>query len=254
MSSLVLMYHGVGDETAPHAELRYTVSVLSFRQQMQALSGHPVVTLSELLARRAPAGAVVLTFDDGEQSVATRALPLLASHGFKGVLFVTTGWIGTPGYCSEEELRRLARAGWEIGAHGVSHRFLTELDDRELRSELGESRGRLADILGEPPQHLALPGGRGDRRVVEAARAAGYLSVSTSRAGRNSDPPDPWAVRRVMVQRGHRAAWLARLAAGDRRLLVEIRVRQELLDHAKRLLGERRYQALRAAASRLLPR
>jgi hypothetical protein len=66
--------------------------------------------------------------------------------------------------------------------------------------------------------------------------------------------PDPWAVRRVTVQRGHQAAWLARLAAGDRRLLLELRVRQGLLDGAKRLLGERRYQAWRATATRFLPR
>lgn len=143
MSSLVLMYHGVGDRTAPRAELRYTVSELSFRQQMQVLSWHPVVSLGELLAGRARAGSVVLSFDDGEQSVASRALPILEAHGFTGVLFVTTGWIGAPGYCSADDLRRLAGAGWEIGAHGVSHRFFTELDDGELRRELTEARGRL---------------------------------------------------------------------------------------------------------------
>jgi peptidoglycan/xylan/chitin deacetylase (PgdA/CDA1 family) len=252
---VVLMYHGVGDEPAAHAELRYTVSEPTFRAHLDTLAARPVVSLERLLYGRAPDGAVVLSFDDGERSVATRVAPLLRERSLPAVLFVTTGWIGEPGYCDERDLRQLAEAGWELGAHGVTHCFLSELPDSALARELGEARERLRQILGRPPRYVSLPGGRGDARVRQAARAAGYLALCTSVIGRNGSPPsDPFAVRRVMVQRGQRASWVSRLAAGDRRLLLELRARQELFDGAKQLLGNERYVALRAAAAKWLRR
>ena len=46
-----------------------------------------------------PDRAVVLTFDDGFADFHSRAMPLLDRYGFTATVFVTTGWVKTPGRC-----------------------------------------------------------------------------------------------------------------------------------------------------------
>jgi peptidoglycan/xylan/chitin deacetylase (PgdA/CDA1 family) len=244
----VLMYHGI-DRPAPHGEAHYTLSRADFARQLE-LVRHRVVGFEAFLAGRAPAGAVVLTFDDGERSVVERALPELQARGLTGAVFATTGWIGREGYMSREELLRLREQGWTVGAHGVTHSYLSDLPDEQVRQELVQSRDALIRLLGPAPAplHMSLPGGRADRRVVAAARRAGFASLSTSVTGLNPAPPDPLAIRRLMVLSSTSLEELRRLVDGDPRLLLRIQARQALLGAAKRALGNRLYDRLRAAA------
>jgi peptidoglycan/xylan/chitin deacetylase (PgdA/CDA1 family) len=240
----VLMYHGVGAPTA-RGEEYYTVGEDAFRAQVTLLRERTVVSYEELLAGRAPPRAVVLTFDDGERSVLTHALPVMRDHGLTATLFVTSGWIGTAGYLAAEEIRELRDAGWTIGAHTVTHRFLSDLPDTELRDELARSRDELGEILGGPPRHMSLPGGRESPRVLAAVRAAGYSSLCTSRLGLSPQRPDPFGVPRMMVVRPWGLDRFRRIVDGDRALVLSLRVRHQLLGVAKRLLGNERYVALR---------
>ncbi len=252
--SAVLMYHGVGESAAPHAELHYTVSEAAFAEQIASLAGLEVCSLPQLLDGRARAGSVVLSFDDGERSVVERALPILERAGHTATVYVTTGWIGTPGYLEAGELRLLAERGWTIGAHGVTHRYLSDLGDAELAQELEGARAELARVLGAPPDHLSLPGGRADGRVLAAARRAGYRSLATSRIGVNPSPPDLFGIRRVMVLRGWAAARVRAFAAGEPRAYLSLQARQGALDLAKRALGNQRYERVRQGAFRALTR
>jgi peptidoglycan/xylan/chitin deacetylase (PgdA/CDA1 family) len=247
--SVVLMYHGVGSP-ARFGEERYTVSEQSFTEQLAILARTGRVTsLVSLLDGSARPGAIVLTFDDGEQSVVTRALPRMQEHGLAGTLFVTTGWIGTEGYLGAEELTLLEEQGWTVGSHGATHRFLSDLDDHQLEQELVQSRETLSRLLGAHRQwDISLPGGRRSARVVVAARRAGYRSLCTSLLGTNPiPPPDPYRIQRVTVQRHLDPATFRRLIDGERRLYLRLQARQQALDLAKRALGNERYQRLRSA-------
>jgi peptidoglycan/xylan/chitin deacetylase (PgdA/CDA1 family) len=202
------------------------------------------------LEGRVRIGSVVITFDDGERSVVERALPMMDARGLRGVVYVTTGWIDSPGYLRAEDLRLLSDRGWTIGAHGVTHRFLSDLPEPELERELEGAREDLARVLGSPPDHLSLPGGRADHRVLCAAHKAGYRSLATSRVGVNPDPPDHFGIRRVMVLRDWPAARVQSLAEGDTLAFLSLQSRQGALDLAKRALGNSRYDALRRQAFR----
>lgn len=250
----VLMYHGIGDEPAPHAELHYTVAEADFAAQIEELARLEVVPLPHFLDGRSRPGSVVITFDDGERSVLERALPIMERHGLRGTVYVTSGWIDSPGYLRTEELRQLAERGWTIGAHGVTHRYLSDLADAELAHELEGAREDLRRILGVAPDHLSLPGGRADRRVIVAADRAGYRSLATSRIGLNPSPPDLFGIRRVMVLRGWSPARVLRFAEGDTRAYLSLMGRQGALELAKRTLGNRRYEALRQQAFRVVGR
>ena len=77
------------------------------------------------------------------------------------------------------ELAMLADAGWEVGSHTRSHPRLTQLDDTSLQDELRGSRTACEQQLSRPCRTLAYPYGDHDRRVVAAARAAGYEAACT---------------------------------------------------------------------------
>ena len=73
-----------------------------------------------------------------------------------------------------EQLRELASHGFEIGFHTRRHDNLPLLGDEELSSAMTEGRDEVARVIGEEMTLISYPHGRGDARVAEAARAAGY--------------------------------------------------------------------------------
>src|ERR671928_312894 len=92
-----LMYHKVND--IPGNPL--TVPTSLFDEQMAQLRelGYTVVDLGAVVAHYAserplPAGATLLTFDDGYRDVHERALPILRRHGYPGVVFVPLAYVG----------------------------------------------------------------------------------------------------------------------------------------------------------------
>lgn len=111
-------------------------------------------------------------------------------------------WTEAPAAMLAADWSRLQRESHELvtwGAHTVTHRHLPSLPDDELRSELVQSRAAIAGRLGVTPDQFSYPYGTVDRRVVEAARAAGYRSAVTLEYGWASPGDDVHALRRVNV-------------------------------------------------------
>jgi peptidoglycan/xylan/chitin deacetylase (PgdA/CDA1 family) len=193
---LALCYHAVSEEwpaamSIPPAHLDAQLTALTER-------GYAGMTFSEMVTGPGPRQALAVTFDDGLLSVLEHALPILSRHGLVGTLFIPTGfigrarpvdwpgleqWIGGPHEheltpLSWAEVESLAAAGWEIGSHTASHPKLTDVPDARLRAELTDSRRECEDRLGMPCRSIAFPYGAVDRRVMDAARRAGYLAAA----------------------------------------------------------------------------
>ncbi|HXH02171.1 MAG TPA: polysaccharide deacetylase family protein [Candidatus Competibacteraceae bacterium] len=102
-----------------------------------------------------------------------------------------------------EEVRALARAGVDIGSHGVSHVILTQMPRDQALAELESSKTRLEAELQRPVRHFAYPNGRAedfDETLCAAARGLGYRSVSTCIWGRNTpSETDTFALRRIGI-------------------------------------------------------
>ena len=251
------MYHGVGEIPAPNSEPRYTVARADFARQLDLLGrvGARAVSLEQCLSAGGGGRyAVVFTFDDGEASVADHALPMMADRGMAGVAYVTSGWVGQPGYLTGEQLRALYGAGWTVGAHGVTHSYLSGLGDAELDRELGDARQALEALIGAPVLHMSLPGGRADRRARSAARRAGYRSLATSRPGRITGGTPALDLPRLTVLSGTPASTYQGLVQGHLPTYLKIMGRSVALDGAKYVLGDRRYDRLRGAVLRRLGR
>lgn len=77
------------------------------------------------------------------------------------------------------DLRSLSQSGFEIGAHGFSHKLLWGLSREELGKEIDPCRPILEDILGTQVKMFCYPRGRYDSKAVQAIKAAGYLGART---------------------------------------------------------------------------
>jgi peptidoglycan/xylan/chitin deacetylase (PgdA/CDA1 family) len=177
----ILTYHAVDDDGGPLA-----ITAAAFRRQLGSMrrSGTEGLRLDRARARAEDAkNTVALTFDDGLTSVGDTAVPILEEFGFSATVFVVAGRIGMtnawPGENATPKTRRLMDAGAlrdlhsqgvEIGAHGFSHRRLTGLDSRSLRSEVVDSKTRLEDLIGAPVRSFAYPYGAAPESVRQLVR------------------------------------------------------------------------------------
>jgi peptidoglycan/xylan/chitin deacetylase (PgdA/CDA1 family) len=177
----ILLYHHIGFSL--RGETAYYVSPERFDQQINLLYQWGYKTISvELLARAIRQGAelppkpVILTFDDGSETMYTTALPIMQRYGFTGVSYVVYNYIGTTNYMSADQIRALYSAGWEIGSHSLSHVDLTARPDRQM-DEIVKSRRQLESLLGIPVMSFAYPFGAYDDDSIKHVHTAGYIAA-----------------------------------------------------------------------------
>jgi len=99
---------------------------------------------------------------------------------------------------SWEELRRMAASPLiTIGAHTVTHPILTHLEREEVRSEITESCGRIAQELQRPVKVFAYPDGAYNSTTQSVVREAGLVACATQGGGFNPRGADLTALRRL---------------------------------------------------------
>ena len=220
---VVLNFHGIGDPERPlePGEARYWVASAQFEAVLDRVAAHP--------GRH----RLRVTFDDGNRSDRTIALPALAARGLTAGFFVLSGRIGRPGSLDEADIAALRAAGMEVGSHGVAHRDWSALDPAALTAELEGSKARLEAVCGTPVSSAAIPFGRYDAAVLTALRAAGYTTAYSSDGGtmRPGDFPRP----RTSVQGAMTPAQIDAILTG--RLAPARRLRRALGMARKRWLA-----------------
>jgi len=114
------------------------------------------------------------------------------------------------------QVRSLADAGMQIGAHTESHPILARLDEHTALQELRRSKATLEDLLGHPVRSFAYPNGRPGRdylpRDVLLARQAGFALAVTTAPGAARSGDDVFQLPRFTPWDRQRWAFGARLA------------------------------------------
>lgn len=249
----ILMYHGLhaNDADPGRFDPVYSVAPAEFARQLDWLTDNGFCSVRLDASERASDKPVVISFDDGDVSNFTVALPLLRERGMVAEFFITSDFIGQPGMLEIGHIRALADAGMGVQSHGRSHRFLEDLDTEAMYAELRDSKARLEAASGQRVTGIAFPGGRGAGRERDTALRLGYRHVLGSVPGRNRERRPHECYERIAVTRNLPLEDFAALVAwrGWRPRLAQARFRA--LRIPKRLLGNERYQRLRA---RLLAR
>ncbi|MBI1722485.1 MAG: polysaccharide deacetylase family protein [Gemmatimonadetes bacterium] len=247
-----LLYHDVtGNATAAGSGDYFSVPADAFASQLDWIrdTGHAGCSLEEGL-RYGGRPRVVISFDDGNTGQYERAFQALAARGMSATFFVTTDWVGRPGYVTWEQLREMKAAGMSIQSHTRSHPFLSELDRSVVLDELRGSKETLDQALCQATESIALPGGDLPPPAArQVFREAGYAIVATSLWGVNHIPgpavPLPLYVRRCTMRGAPGEAEFGRVLAGDRWLAIKRRAREAALGALRSSLGASRYAAWR---------
>jgi peptidoglycan/xylan/chitin deacetylase (PgdA/CDA1 family) len=147
--------------------------------------------------------------------------------------------VATPAPCelaTWEECGALAAAGMEVGAHTLTHPFLSTLGAAEQAVEIGGSFTLVADRLGVRPRGLAYPGGDHDAASVAAARDAGAAWAVTTRAGENRPGAPAFELLRRGLSEGACLGPGGRFS--ERLALAELEGRFERLRAGRAAIGE----------------
>lgn len=246
MGWVCLMYHDVvpgvpGNGGGPD---RFSVSVDAFDEMLLTIeeTGHAGCSLESALARH-DKPRVAITFDDGTAGQFEHAVPALRARDMTATFFVTTDWVGTPGFMTWSQLRQLTDWGMSVQSHTKSHPHLSELDRKQLTEELSVSKATLDRELGQETTQIALPGGNAPRRGLRGLLSeSGYGVVATSRWGRNAEPPGSasW-IRRCTAPRSPSPALRLRIVEGETKLALTKYSREAALNGVRATLGANRY-------------
>jgi peptidoglycan/xylan/chitin deacetylase (PgdA/CDA1 family) len=250
-SSIVfLMYHEleVAGRQLCQSEpgyVRYILPVGTFRSQMAWLkkSGWRGLNVSEAL-RYPPEPSVCITFDDGCETDLIAAAPVLREFGFNATFYLTAGFLGTPGYLNASQVRDLDTQGFQIGCHSMTHPYLSDLPESELKREIADAKLHIESMVGHPIEHFSCPGGRYDQRTLQMARLAGFVTVANSQFSANSSGTSPYELGRVAMLRDLTTEEFSATCQG--RGLWKKRLQHQVRRSVQRLLGNHAYDYLRA--------
>lgn len=174
---VVLGYHRLEESNNPIAT---TPRLFAAHMRWLAEHGYRPLRLSEFEAALDgnPVGnkRVLITFDDGYESLFHHGLPILRDFGFSAVNFLITGLQGNPEHLSWAQAAALEESGiFETQSHSHSHSRWSSTE--AMARDIATSRSQLATHLGlnaEAIRHLAWPWGRRDTGWSAAARLEGY--------------------------------------------------------------------------------
>lgn len=216
----VLVYHHIQPETT--SEVSCTPE--QFESQMQAIlsAGFTPLNLEQMakfLKGSLPESIekpILITFDDGYESLYFYALPVSKKLKIPITVFVITSRIGRrpqfTNYLCKEQIREMSASGfWEFGSHThdlhtdivrifnafgpVKNNPVLDLLLRDLRA----SANCLESIIGKKPKALAWPYGKFNSYFTQIARACGFKLHFTSCSGYNEIGTNPFAIKRIPV-------------------------------------------------------
>jgi peptidoglycan/xylan/chitin deacetylase (PgdA/CDA1 family) len=198
---IILMYHRISSGIAENlyersaadfeADLVYlrenNIRVIDFPELEAIVSGENVPDTH----------AAIITFDDGDHSWYTRALPLLIKYHMKATFFLWTSRMGMNSFLSWDEIELMSNYiidgginPFSFGSHTMSHPFLMTMKEamgdeafsEYLDYELGVSKQLIDSHIKSSVNALALPygDGAGDPDIISAAQRLGYSFIRTS--------------------------------------------------------------------------
>jgi peptidoglycan/xylan/chitin deacetylase (PgdA/CDA1 family) len=206
----ILTFHGFA---TPASTISFPPSVLRGGLARLVKRGYRSIDLLDAvehlrIGNSLPPKTLVITIDDGYESVYREAFPILREHAMTATVFVTTGdrigrdpsdrfprVEGQP-MVSWSELGEMVAAGFSVGAHTLTHPDLTSLPVSKAETEIVSSKAILEDRLGVGVRSFAYPHGKYDRQTRELA-VEHYSCACSDRLGLLTCGSDLYALERV---------------------------------------------------------
>jgi peptidoglycan/xylan/chitin deacetylase (PgdA/CDA1 family) len=210
---LIFDYHRFNTFHADSMTVR--LSVFKFQLRYMAEHGYHFIPLARYVAYRMgkasppPPRSVIITMDDGNESVYTQALPLIEKYRIPVTLFIYPSAISNASYAMTwKQLRVLKATGlFDIQSHTYWHpnfkiekRRLTPAQyNKFVDIQFRRSREVLDRKLGINVSMLAWPFGIYDKGLVQKANNDGYTAAFALDGRHAGDTDNIMEVSRYMV-------------------------------------------------------
>jgi peptidoglycan/xylan/chitin deacetylase (PgdA/CDA1 family) len=212
--SPMLAYHKLGARPQKVRIKGLYLGEKLFERQMKELgaAGFSTPAYGKWGARGNSDKQVTLTFDDGFASAFKYSMEPMAKHGLRAIQFLVADRIGEfnewevlqgevrEPLMDESQIRDWLGAGHEIGAHSLTHPYLTRISLREAREQIFSCRKKLEDRFGVPIRHFCYPYGDWSPAVRDLVREAGYDSACTIDFGVNTAATPAFELRRITAR------------------------------------------------------
>ncbi len=200
---VILCYHRIGEPLGEGDKISTPFREILLHYRILKLFGFRQLSIEEVVSDGSR--GFLLTFDDGYEG----PYEDLAYHGIKGVIYRVAGsefssWNGPLDpipLMDMGRLKGLARLGWTIGSHGLSHGSLTSMDSKKVEEEVFESRRILEGLLGRPVYHFSYPFGHYNQEIKVILMRTGYKTAATTRKGWVKGFVDPFELPRLSMGR-----------------------------------------------------
>jgi peptidoglycan/xylan/chitin deacetylase (PgdA/CDA1 family) len=215
----VLCYHGLWVTPGFQYGDRLFMPPEQFERRMERLarSGRPVLGLEEAveaLARdRLPAGAVVITIDDGWASTYSHMLPVLERLKLPATVYVTTWYVehqlAIVGKTVDYLLQATNAAGIDVDGRRTPLGSIAEREALAQRIDVNAAIDRLADevsvnreklsaIVGGRQAHFCYPSGTYHPRADMVLESLAVRSATLVEQGLNAPQANPYRLRRFL--------------------------------------------------------
>ena len=168
------------------------------------------------------------------------AYPILKYLGLKAYFFIIVSKVGTKGYMDWEQIREIDRSGMMIGSHGMTHRILTGLKEKEIQYELRESKRILEEKLRHKIYYFSIPKGAYNKKVLAEASRAGYIAAFSSDPKNGHD----FRIGRIPVKGSWDLEYFKKVLANG--LPLKERAGALIKVTSKKILGVSSYEKIRA--------
>ena len=135
--------------------------------------------------------AVVMHFDDNDETIYTEGWEIMQQYGMTGTLNVISEDVGSNGALSQQQIDELASEGWTVCAHpqDLDANNLTALSESELREEY-LTQIQYLNEHGFNPRIITYPFNQWDPQVIEVARD--YFDIGFIGGADGVSAPVPW--------------------------------------------------------------
>lgn len=116
-----------------------------------------------------PDRSLVITFDDGYESIYEEAFPVLKQYGMTATIFLTVGendkiMHKIPSFDRRlmlhiDQIREMQRNNIQLGAHTLTHPDLTKITLKRAENEIIKSKAIIENIINSPVHSFAYPYG-----------------------------------------------------------------------------------------------
>lgn len=188
----ILLYHQIGEQPKKETNLDCFCTIERFEEQMNFLNNADIeiISLSSLVnimnnKEGFEKDYVVLTFDDGCERFQTMVIPILQKYDMPATIYPVSGELGNIAswskvvnpdlkILSEDNLKKVAESGIDIGGHTVNHIKLGETPLSVANREVINCKIHLEKVINRSLHSFSYPHGSYNGEIVQLVMSSGF--------------------------------------------------------------------------------